>query len=470
LAVVRGIPFWPRFGVRAAWGTTTARIGLIVFLALLLTNGLLVVFIGRLTQEQLYREARTTVARERDALLAGIARNGIVATGRAIDIETKLPGANIVLLATQGGKPVAGNLAQWPPGLAIGSTFAQISLTRAGGVEPFGVATAKTDDGHRLLVARSLATEERLARSLTNSLFAAVGLALVLALITSFILARIISARVQNIADVAAAVAAGDLGRRFDELATGSGDAFDAMARALNAMLARIEALIGEVRMVTDGLAHDLRSPLTRLKVRIDRLARGEGDLSEAITAIGNEADALLVMLENSLELSRIEAGIGREAFVRLDVAALAKDLAEMYEPLAEDSGVTLRSIGDGPLLVTGHRNLLSRAIANLVDNALRYGSAGGIIEVATEATAAGTTISVGDHGPGIAAVHHGEALRRFGRVDAARRAGGVGLGLSLAAAIARLHGGTLSLADNEPGLRVVINLPNLPLTVQTTE
>jgi signal transduction histidine kinase len=241
----------------------------------------------------------------------------------------------------------------------------------------------------------------------------------------------------------------------------GGGDAFDAMARALNAMLGRIEALIGEIRMVTDGLAHDLRSPLTRLKARIDRLARADGHISEEIAAIGSEADSLLAMLEASLELSRIEAGIGRDAFVRLDVAALVRDLAEMYEPLAEDNGVALRINAAGPLAVSGHRNLLSRALANLIDNALRYGNAGGVIEVTAAATNDGMAISVSDRGPGIASANHGEALRRFGRVDAARRAGGVGLGLSLAAAIARLHGGTLTLIDNRPGLKVVIDLPH---------
>jgi signal transduction histidine kinase len=459
LPVDRGSAVWPRFGFGSGWRTTTAQIGLIVFAALLVTSALLLTFIGRLTQEQLYAEARTSVARERDALVADIARDGLNATIRILSAEAKLPGT-IVLLAAPDGRVITGNLRGWPDGLATGRAFATIAVTRPDGSEPFGAATVALVDGHRLLVGRSLASEVRLTQTLRTSLITAIGLALILALITSFILARVISARVQNIADVAAAVAAGDLGRRVDEPEAGGGDAFDAMARALNAMLARIEALIGEIRVVTDGLAHDLRSPLTRLKARIDRLARGEGDVGEAVTAIGAEADSLLAMLEASLELSRIEAGIGRDAFIRLDVAALTRDLAEMYEPLAEENGVTLRVDADAPLSVTGHRNLLSRALANLIDNALRYGAAGGIIEVAAIATADGIAISVSDRGPGIAAAHHGEALRRFGRVDAARRAGGVGLGLSLAAAIARLHGGTLTLIDNQPGLKVVIDLP----------
>jgi signal transduction histidine kinase len=459
LPVDRGSAIWPRFGFGPGWRTTTAQIGLIVFAALLLTSALLLTFIGRLTQEQLYSEARTNVTRERDALVADIAREGLQASAQVIAAESNLPGT-IILLTAPDGSIVGGNLTAWPQGLGAKRGFANLTVARPGGNEPFGVATVTLADGHRLLLGRSLASEARLTQSLRTSLLTAIGLALILALITSFIVARIISARVQNIADVAAAVAAGDLGRRVDEPAAGGGDAFDAMARALNAMLGRIEALIGEIRMVTDGLAHDLRSPLTRLKARIDRLARGEGDIGEDVTAIGNEADALLAMLEAGLELSRVEAGIGREAFVRLDMAALARDLAEMYEPLAEENGVTLRITTADALFVAGHRNLPSRALANLSDNALRYGSAGGIIEVNASATADGIALCVSDRGAGIAAAHHGEALRRFGRVDAGRRVGGVGLGLSLAAAIARLHGGTLTLLDHRPGLRVVINLP----------
>ena len=459
MPVDRGSDSWPRFGFGPGWRTTTAQIGLIVFAALLLTSALLLTFIGRLTQEQLYNDARTNVTRERDALVADIAREGLQASAEVIAAESNLPGT-IILLTAPDGTIVGGNLAAWPRDLGAARGFANITVAQPDGNEPFGVATSTLPDGHRLLLGRSLASEARLTQSLRSSLVTAIGLALVLALITSFILARLISARVQNIADVAAAVAAGDLGRRVDEPAAGGGDAFDAMARALNAMLGRIEALIGEIRMVTDGLAHDLRSPLTRLKARIDRLSRGEGDIGEDVAAIGNEADALLAMLEASLELSRIEAGIGREAFVRLDVAALARDLAEMYEPLAEENGVTLRICTTEPLFVAGHRNLLSRALANLIDNALRYGSAGGIIEVDANATVDGIALCVSDRGAGIASAHHGEALRRFGRVDAARRVGGVGLGLSLAAAIARLHGGTLTLLDNRPGLKVVIDLP----------
>lgn len=456
--------------IPARWRTTTARISLTVFAALVITSALLIGFIGRVTHDQLYADVRAAVASDTRDIAESFHRDGAKVAARQIDDILRLPGANAVLLVGPDGTAIAGNVAAWPAGLATGRSFANARFRRAAhpADESFGVSTRALGGGYRLMVGRSLEAEERLTETLKSTLFASIGLALVLAALTSLILARIISNRVQNIADVAAAVAAGDLSRRVDEPPSPHGDAFDSMARALNAMLARIETLLGEIRMVTDGLAHDLRSPLTRLKARIDRLARGEGELADEVTAIGAEADALLTMLENCLEISRIEAGIGRDAFVLLDVAALARDLADMYEPLAEETGVRLTANARQPLPVLAHRNLLSRALANLIDNALRYGAlrygaAGGVIEVAAAATPAGITLSVSDNGPGIAADNHGEALRRFGRIDAARSSGGVGLGLSLAAAIARLHGGTLSLADNRPGLKVIIELPRSP-------
>jgi signal transduction histidine kinase len=448
--------------IPARWRTTTARISLIVFAALVVTSALLLGFIGRLTHDRLYDDARAAVAGDAREIAESFHRKGAAVAAREVTDNLRLPSTTAVLIVGPGNRPVAGNIAAWPAGLPTGRSFTNVQFRRLGHPvdESFGVATQDLGGGYRLLVGRSLVAEERVTDTLKSSLFASIGLAFVLAALTSLILARIISHRVQNIADVAAAVAAGDLSRRVDEPPSQQGDAFDAMARALNAMLARIETLLDEIRMVTDGLAHDLRSPLTRLKARIDRLARSDGDFADDITAIGSEADALLAMLENCLEISRVEAGIGRDAFVLLDVAALVRDLAEMYEPLAEETGVRLTASASQPLPVLAHRNLLSRALANLIDNALRYGAAGGVIKVAAAATATGIALSISDNGPGIAPDNHGKALRRFGRIDAARSVGGVGLGLSLAAAIARLHGGTLSLTNNDPGLKVVIDLP----------
>jgi signal transduction histidine kinase len=327
--------------------------------------------------------------------------------------------------------------------------------------EPFALTSTHLPGGWHLLVGRSLAEEERLTDTLTTSLVTAIGLALPLALGISLLVTRLIARRIQSIADVAARVAAGDLGSRVAVPDGKPLDAFDSLGLALNAMLARIEALLDELRAVTDGLAHDLRSPLTRMKARIDRLARApEPDLAE-LDAIGTEADALLAMLDNSLEISRLEAGIGREGFEPVDVATLVRDMAEMYEPLADESGVAIEIRAPRPVPVVAHRQLLSRALSNLIDNSLRYAASGGSIILEATPTPTGARLIVGDHGPGIVRFAREEALRRFGRLDQARSAGGAGLGLSLAAAIARMHGGTLILSGNDPGLKVTIDLPD---------
>jgi len=234
-------------------------------------------------------------------------------------------------------------------------------------------------------------------------------------------------------------------------------------------MLARVESVLDELRAVTDGLAHDLRSPLTRLKARIDKLQQGSVIDAADLEAVSAEAESLLGMLDTSLEITRAEAGIGRDRFEAVDLSQMVADLADMYGPLAEDAGVEL-AVQPGLTRVTAlaHRQLLGRALANLIDNALRYGAAGKCIELAAERHDGGARLVVGDHGPGIPSAQRREALRRFGRLDAARgrqgqRLQGAGLGLSLAAAVARLHGGTLTLADNKPGLQVAIDLPAVP-------
>ena len=446
------------------FGSTTTQIALLLFLAMVGTSAIIVGFIASVTQGQLDSDVRALISAEREAIVVTFIREGPMAAREIIVAELLVPGPLAMRLEDARGRGVAGNIAVWPQKLPRQVDFAQIDLVRIGQstAEPFAVTSYALPDGYRLLVGRTLAEEERLTETLTTSLLAAIGLALLLATGISFVATRIIAGRVQNIADVAGAVAAGDLSRRVDVQDSGSRDAFDRLGTALNAMLARIEVLLDELRSVTDGLAHDLRSPLTRLKARIDRVQRDGDSAGADFAAIGAEADALLAMLDNSLEISRAEAGIGRDRFNDMDLASLARDMVDMYEPLAEDNGVRLTAIAAAEVPIRAHRELLGRALSNLIDNALRYGGAGGTIEVGAETTLQGARFTVADRGPGIAAADRDDALRRFGRLDAARSARGAGLGLALAAAIARLHGGTLTLHANNPGLLVAIDLPDL--------
>ncbi len=439
-----------------------------MFLAFVAVSAILLGFIDRITQRQLDADAAALVNAERDVIVEVYDREGPRGAQAVITAELRVPGRPLVMrLEAPDGSRLAGNIATGSARVPADGRLHRGTLLRAGRTtsEPFAVTAAALDGGYRLVVGRSLKEEKRITDTLATSLLTAIGLALFLALGISFLLTRIIATRVQAIADVAGAVAAGDLSRRIKVPSERTGDAFDRLGVALNAMLARIETLLDELRSVTDGLAHDLRSPLTRMKARIDRLARAAAENSDesaaaAIAAVGAEADALLAMLDNSLEISRLEAGIGRDAFSHIDLAALVHDMAEMYGPLAEDTGVQLTALAPTAVPVLAHRELLGRALSNLIDNALRYGSAGGIIEVEAMPTAGGAQLIVADHGPGISSEDREAALRRFGRLDVARSASGAGLGLSLADSIARLHGGGLALTGNNPGLRVIINLP----------
>jgi len=263
--------------------------------------------------------------------------------------------------------------------------------------------------------------------------------------------ARMIEARLGRTVATAEAVAAGDLARRV--ALDGSQDAFEALAVSVNAMLDRIAALMTELKVATDGLAHDLRSPLTRLRATLERALAASQDEGARVAVLRalDEGDRLLAMLDTALRITRAEAGLGREAFVEIDLATMIRDLVEMFEPLAEDRGMTVSATVPATLPIVAHREILGQALANLVDNALKYGD--GQVEVTATRIAGGVAISVVDDGPGIPADRRPEAMKRFGRLDAARSESGAGLGLTLAAAVAHLHDGTLTLEDNRPGL-----------------
>ncbi len=434
------------------------------FAALVASSAIVLGYIAWVTRGQLASSAQAIIEAERSGISQTYAREGIKGARSLVANDLRVPGPLVVMIQGKDGAILAGNLQHWPESLVADGRYWRSRLTRTGALrsEPFAMIASRLAGGARLLVGRSLEEEERLTATLTTSMIGAVGLAVVLAGTISLVLTRMIDERVQRIADVASAVAGGDLSRRVEVDADSwrEGDAFDRMGVALNAMLARIESLLDELRALTDGLAHDLRSPLTRMKARIDRMARADLISGSDVLAVGAEADALLAMLDNSLEITRIEAGIGRENFADLDLAALVTDLAEMYEPLAEDNGVRLTANAPEKVPILAHRELLGRAVSNLIDNALRYGSSGGSIEVSAVTTDEGTQLTVADNGPGIAITNREDALRRFGRLDTARSVNGAGLGLSLAAAIARLHGGRLTLAGNNPGLRVIIDMP----------
>jgi signal transduction histidine kinase len=301
-------------------------------------------------------------------------------------------------------------------------------------------------------------------QTLESSLIVAIALALLLGLACGAVLAHYVGLRIGSIVAATSRISRHDLSGRVP--LSGSGDAFDRLSQQINAMLDRISGLMEELRMLTDSLAHDLRSPVSRLRSAAQAAAETNdpAEQEEMLGSVIRQADSLMRILSSVLEISRSEALTGRKQFGWFDLRDLAAELSEMYEPLAEEAGAAIEcSAPARPVPLYGHRQLLAQAVSNLIENAVRYGAEGGQIRIEVKSNGRKMRIAVADRGPGIPIELRGQALRRFGRLDSSRSKEGAGLGLALAGAIAHLHEGELVLEDNEPGLRTALDLPLRP-------
>lgn len=414
-------------------------------------------------QRQIAARDQELVIDLRDDLLAAWRAGGATEVTTFINARLALSGSNhALLLADATGSALAGNLPGQPAGLSD-RNWQRLELAGprlAAG--PYLVLLTRLDGGLSLLVGQASARGDALLLAVVEALAASLALTVPAALGLALLLGRLSAARVSGISRVAEAVSSGDLSRRAPR--DGSEDAYDRLAGVINAMLDRLEGLVSELRTVTDGLAHDLRSPLTRLRGRVERAQAGEPD-PEVLDAMASDLDRVVTMLTTALQISRAEAGIGREHFSRTDVAELLADTADIYAPVAEDQGIALVAQAPGGLMIPLHRPLVQQALGNAIENALRHAHGARTITLSANATADGVAVIVADDGPGIPPENRELALCRFGRLDPARGAdgdlaGGMGLGLALVSAVARMHGGNVELGSNEPGLRLAIHLP----------
>ena len=315
--------------------------------------------------------------------------------------------------------------------------------------------------GFELLVAQDVHE-----RFLTEKLFSTtlpwtVGLMLLLGLVGGGLMSRNMLRRLDQINRTAGDIIAGDLSRRVP--VTNAHDEFDALAESLNRMLDRIQRLMSGVREVTDSVAHDLRTPLTRLRNRLEDTLRHQGAESGQageIEAAMRETDQIITTFNALLLIAEADSGVMRGAMARIDLVPIADDMAELYAPLAEENGVTLEIKPAGATVIEGNRSLISQALANLIDNAIKYTPKGGHIAVSTTMTPQGADLTVADTGPGIPPSQRAHVIERFVRLETSRNSPGTGLGLSLVAAVARLHGARLTLDDNAPGLKATIHFP----------
>lgn len=446
-------------------GSVTTQLVALIFLLQLALTIVLLAYVQWSAGQQLRRDQQAYVAGLRDTLVEIYSEEGVTRLGSTIEARVGTGGwaDGAVLLARADGTPIAGNLRAWPAVIAPETKWRAISLYREGETRPerIGLSATRLRGGERLLTGWVLDDDVRLVRSFEAAALAALLLAIPLALLTAVVLGRILSRRLAAVSDTTRAVAAGDLSRRAPS--DGSGDAFDELARGVNAMLDRVEGLVSELRLVTDGLAHDLRSPLTRVRSRLEQ-ATAKVSERDALAALGDaqaELGSLLTMLSTALQISRAEAGIGTDQLAPVLLSELLDDIADLYGPVAEDSGFALTVEAPAGLSARLHRELTGQAIANLIENALRYAAGGTRISLAARRTPDGVALTVADNGPGIPAARRDEARRRFVRLDPARSAAGSGLGLALVDAVARLHGGRLDLGDAGPGLSATLFFPD---------
>ena len=423
--------------------------------------------VHRFTSQSVNHASREIAVGLRDDISATYAAAGLAAAGATVRsrIAADPVGDSILLLMGPDGRRIAGNLDKWPDHVGTAESWRLVNLLHAprqrGDPQVMGIVSTRFPDGTRLLTGHVVESDLRFGGYLEAALLSAVLIAVPLAAGAAWLSASIMRRRLHAVADTASAVKTGDMERRI--ALTGSGDMFDTLGQAINAMLDRITGLVDELRLVTDGLAHDLRSPLTRLRAVLDGAVEQSHDETSvsALERAVEESDTLLRMLDTALLISRAEAGIGRDSFMPVDVAALLHDFQDMYGALADERDVTISVEAEPGLFLFSNREMLGQALSNLIDNALKFG--GDRIGLSARIEAGSILIQVSDNGSGVPEEHRERALSRFARLDMSRHIAGAGLGLSLAAAVARLHGGALVLGDAAPGLLVTLSFPYSP-------
>lgn len=420
-------------------------------------------------QRLLTDQIRSTIDAEIQGLAEQQRQGGIRRLVNIIERRSRGPGASLYLVATPLGERIAGNVEALPPGTLDRTGESEIEYARSSeALDTPSRALVRVfmlPAGFRLLVGRDLEERQRLGIVIRRAAGWSLALVFVLGCFASWFVARRVLKRIDGMSETAHGIMEGDLKGRL--AISGTGDELDRLALNLNAMLDRIGELMASMQQVTDNIAHDLKTPLTRLRNKAEealRSARSPDELRAALDGSIEEADNLIRVFNALLMIARLEAGRVSDNMAELDLSEVVSGLAELYEPLAEEAGLALACEVAPGLEVRGNRELIGQALNNLIDNALKYGApeqgGDGTVTVSARRLGDQVELAVADHGPGIPEADRGRVLDRFVRLDASRTKPGFGLGLSLAAGVVRLHGGQLRLEDNAPGLRVVIALP----------
>lgn len=420
-------------------------------------------YLNRQTDQAIRTDVLLLTARWRDDQVPSLAY--AIAQRLAEDAEDEA----IYLLADAQGRLLAGNLDRWPPDAQAEGAWFELPLIRSGQATVGRIYTLGLPDGGRLLVGRDVKQRLKLRELVADAVLYGSGLAILLAAFGGGIVRRLLQTRLAPVADTASAIGQGDLSRRVP--LSGADDDFDRLAETLNAMLDRVGILMDGVREVSNAIAHDLRTPLTRLRGRLEE-ALGSGDLVSLRAAVERgivDLDGIIGVFHALLRIAEIEAGARRSAFARLDLAAVLADAADLYGAAADERGLSFAVSLPPSLAIVGDRDMLLQAVANLLDNAIKFTPAGGKVTLAADRSGQDLMVTVTDTGPGIRPAEITRVTERFYRAEASRGAPGSGLGLALVQAVAHLHGGSLTLESLEPGLRATLRLISVEKPTEAT-
>ncbi|MCB1479125.1 MAG: HAMP domain-containing sensor histidine kinase [Tepidamorphaceae bacterium] len=433
--------------------------------------GALIAYMAWSTRVILAAETRETIAAETRELAEEYAADGIQRLVEAVAKRSQGPANALYLISSFAGESITGNIAYLPLKTLKAEGYQRVPYRHTGDAADITreaeLRVFRLTGGFVLVVGRDISERVAVERVLWRAGIFAVVLTLLLAVAGGVFVRMRILKPIDAMSDTARAIMGGDLSNRVP--LSGSEDEFSRLGESLNAMLARIEALVRGMREVTDNVAHDLKTPLTRMKARAEDALRAietgkgldEGAQRQVLEDTIREADELISVFSALLAIARAEAGEGA-GHDRIALGALAADAAELYEPAAEDAGVKLTAETADEVFVSANKALLARAVSNLIENAITHGrtGGGGKVSIRTARNGRFGELTVADNGPGIAEADRKRVLDRFVRLEQSRSRPGSGLGLSLANAVARLHNGELELNDNSPGLRITMRFP----------
>lgn len=456
--------------------TTTVRLTAI-FIAIFV--GFAIVLLALVAYQstlQIQREQFRAVEREIAQIRLLTSRASLRAVAFAVQSLADRPGPGIYYLGDATGVMIAGNVSDFPP--AVLAESGRFELTYERGREIYGgpeshvptqgtavVESLELPNGLRLVIGRDVGERRGFNAIILNTFGAgAIGIVL-LSMLAGAFTARYVVRRIDGITGTSNKIMSGNLSERVP--VTGRNDEFDSVARSLNAMLERIERLMVGLKEVTDNVAHDLKTPLTRLRNKAEAALRENADPATQRAALETtiaESDQLIRTFNALLLIARAEAGTPTGTFSKIDLSEVVADVAELYTPVAEDSGISLDTQIEPGIEFDANRELIGQALVNLVENAIKYGRGvseeAGSIRLSARREPERIVIEVADRGPGIPQTDRTRVFERFARLDVSRTEPGAGLGLALVSAVVRLHGGAIAFEDNEPGARAVITFP----------